>query len=99
LPPLHPHSFPPRRSSDLSVSVAHVAPFLIEEELPALLRQGAFQDQRVQVQIRLATQGELERLQGIQLLCGRQAEVLALHPVQGLDRKSTRLNSSHGSIS
>src|SRR5438094_669328 len=73
-----------QRGRGSSVSVAHVAPFLIEEELPALLRQGAFQDQRVQVQIRLATQGELERLQGIQLLRGRQAEVLALHPPQGL---------------
>src|SRR5712691_12935251 len=61
------------------VAVAEVALFLTEEEILTLLHQRALEIQRAQILIRRATQGELERLQGIQLVLGWQAKVHALH--------------------
>src|SRR5205807_9975533 len=91
------HSFPTRRSSDLSVSLDDVA---VDGDLPRA--QGAGVDRGAQrpsdeaLNLLTTTAGVASR-SGVRGT--RQHGVLGGHPALALDRKSTRLNSSHLVIS
>src|SRR5437868_9924027 len=79
------HSFPTRRSSDLAVTLSHLTPPLASVALsPELLEIEALVD-------------EYSAADGLD---ARRMKLLRqeIHPPR-IDRKSTRLNSSHVSIS
>src|SRR5207245_9104471 len=91
-------AFPTRRSSDLDVravtaelSIEYLRPIRVDEEIVV----EAFQSQRDGRQ--LFHQGEIRNSEG-QLLARGKGRFVVVDPAR-LDRKSTRLNSSHGSIS
>src|SRR5690242_9846668 len=81
------HSFPTRRSSDLATEPGRY-------DLAALPRTSSLLDERHRV-----GEGAFDPRSHPPALPGRAAVDGAEHSVFGLDRKSTRLNSSHMSIS
>src|SRR5206468_11597727 len=88
--PRNPHSFPTRRSSDLHH--LHLARDEIVDRRPATL---------VVHRLQLDPRGILEQLEG-EAARGRGAGRAVVQPRAvrpGVDRKSTRLNSSHDQIS
>src|SRR5207247_9618623 len=90
-PPLHLHSFPPRRSSDLRPGVGASA---VARRAEPAARRGALGRDRGAV----ARAGGPELTDTLQLLPpGQPPAPLPERPP--LDRKSTRLNSSHEWIS
>src|SRR5207244_8358324 len=98
-PPLDPHSFPTRRSSDLLA--ADTLRLTLELARPLVQRAHdsvADADEILhEVELRLAARGEVD-LVGIRDL-DRALPDLKLHERRRQDRKSTRLNSSHQIIS
>src|SRR5207248_9321543 len=95
-PTLAPHSFPTRRSSDLSPwSVQTGVPAARQQHRPLTRLNRSVGSPRISVSSTTVTTG-------FSPVC-RTSEYSAHHShqaaVSGLDRKSTRLNSSHRTIS
>src|SRR5207245_11350889 len=87
------HSFPTRRSSDLpSIGV-------IEIEVPAHMEDAANLRQPRRVVQPGATMKDRDATHPVGMLIDDEQVHRPAHAPQQRDRKSTRLNSSHGSIS
>src|SRR5207245_9479633 len=91
------HSFPPRRSSDL---IWHFSPFILTSLLRRVWKMLRTLEVDWQLVLLFAPIGlELIR-QGLGARWSANHRLFYLSPMGSLgDRKSTRLNSSHGSIS
>src|SRR5207248_10542236 len=99
-PPPHLHSFPTRRSSDLAAFEADREQLLrLDREFHRQLLQHllaeAVDDERQRILVREAALPAIEHLVLADLRCRR----FVLDARRGVDRKSTRLNSSHRTIS
>src|SRR5207248_8274065 len=86
------HSFPTRRSSDLFLFSLYV--------LDANSAAAAAKMKRAALPLLLTDLGKIEVLNAIGLrLCRKELRPVQAKKVYDLDRKSTRLNSSHRTIS
>src|SRR5207248_10286350 len=96
VPPCTPHSIPTRRSSDLLVRQQRRLLRLGEKR--STQQQGPHDKVR-SVHGRSFAPALYSRFAGFWLLPFNSLVTLVLHPASKLDRKSTRLNSSHRTTS
>src|SRR5690606_39700297 len=89
----HPHTFPPRRSSDLTVSLGQFGPAPDRDSFAGDLMRNFGEEVA-----RWRTYGLEPTIARWQSVGHPQGSALTLHEADG-DRKSTRLNSSHVKIS
>src|SRR5205814_4064342 len=97
LAPLHLHSFPTRRSSDLTHRRATVDEAAGDRAPPRLVVVRVVRERQPARRVRLLRLLHRAGLERIPAEVGELAEPRVRHDVE--DRKSTRLNSSHLGIS